>query len=174
MKIFETDRLIVRKLNKTDSDDYYDMMGNPKVMSLIPRQVMSRKESDKHLKDFMGSDQQQSNTKVWGVELKDRKEFIGLCAFLKNNEDEDEIGYRLREEFWGKGFGTEITKELISFGFEKMKMEKITADVDTNNLNSVQILEKFMSSEKEFFNESDDCIDRRYIILKNNGLQQRV
>jgi len=53
-----------------------------------------------------------------------------------------------------------------------MKTEKITADVDTNNLNSVKILGKFMSSEKEFFNKSDDCIERRYKTLKNNWLQQ--
>ena len=75
----------------------------------------------------------------------------------------------MREKFWRKGFGTEIAKGLISFGFDKMKMKmkKITADVDTKNLNSVKILEKFMSSRKEFFNESDNCVDRRYEILKN-------
>jgi|TARA_B110000090_G_C13112276_1_gene342847 ribosomal-protein-alanine N-acetyltransferase len=55
-----------------------------------------------------------------------------------------------------------------------MKTKKITADVDTNNLNSVKILEKFMPSEKEFFNKSDDCIDRRNKILKNNWIQHRL
>ena len=40
MKIFETDRLIIRNLIEMDSDDYYDMMGNSNVMSLIPRKVM--------------------------------------------------------------------------------------------------------------------------------------
>ena len=74
---------------------------------------------------------------------------------LKNNENEDEIGYRLREKHWRKGFGTEISKGLIKFGFEKLKMEKITADVDTKNLNSAKILEKFMTQTKEFFNKSD-------------------
>lgn len=49
-----------------------------------------------------------------------------------------------------------------------METEKITADVDTKNLNSVKILKKFMTSSKEFFNESDNCIDRRYEVLKNN------
>lgn len=34
MKIFETDRLIIRTLKETDSDAYYDMMGNPNVMNL--------------------------------------------------------------------------------------------------------------------------------------------
>ncbi|PQJ21003.1 GNAT family N-acetyltransferase [Tenacibaculum sp. SG-28] len=172
MRIFETDRLLIRNLTKGDSEDYFDMMGNPNVMSLIPRQVMSRKESDKHLNNFVGKDQTLTDTKVWGIEVKTKNEFIGLCAFLKNNENEDEIGYRLREKYWRKGFGTEIAKGLIKFGFEELEMDKITADVDTRNLNSVKILEKFMVGVKEFFNESDQCIDRRYELTKNNWLQQ--
>jgi len=174
MKIFETDRLIIRNLAEFDSDYYYDMMGNPNVMSLIPRKVMSREESNKHLNSFVGKDQTQTDTKVWGIELKNENEFIGLCAFLKNDENEDEIGYRLREKHWKKGFGTEIAKGLIKFGFEKFNTDKITADVDIKNLNSVKILEKFMTKSKEFFNESDNCIDRRYEIRKNNWLQQCV
>lgn len=174
MKIFETDRLIIRKLKEIDSDDYFDMMGNPNVMNMVPRKVMSREESDTHLNDFLKINHTQSDTKVWGIELKNGNEFIGLCAFLKNNESEDEIGYRLREKFWRKGLGTEIAKGLISFGFGQLQMEKITADVDTENQNSVKILEKFMSPNKEFFNESDNCIDRRYQILKNDWLQQYV
>ena len=172
MKIFETERLIIRNLIEMDSDDYYDMMRNPNVMSLLPRSIMTREESNNHLMDIINTDQNLSDKKVWGIETKGSNEFIGLCAFVKNNDNEDEIGYRLREKFWRKGFGTEIAKGLISFGFEQLKMEKITADVDTKNLNSVKILEKFMSPKKEFFNNSDNCIDRRYAILKNNWLQQ--
>lgn len=112
----------------------------------------------------------QSNKKVWAIELKSENTFIGLCAFLRNNENEDEIGYRLREKYWKKGFGTEVTFGLLKYGFEQMKMNKITADVSTKNLNSIKILEKFMKVKKEFFNESDNCIDRRYEVNKKNWL----
>ena len=172
MKIFETERLIIRTLKLDDADDYYDMMGNPNVMNLIPSEVMSREESDQHLNMFIGKDQTLSDTKVWGIESKNKNEFIGLCAFLKNDEKEDEIGYRLREKHWRKGFGTEITKGLIEFGFENLRMEKITADVYTKNLFSAKILEKFMIQTKEFFNKSDDCIDRRYEIIRQNWIEQ--
>ena len=168
MKIFETERLIIRNLIESDADDYFDMMGNAKVMSLVPREVMSRKESDDHLNNIIGKDQSLSISKVWGIERKDINEFIGLCAFLKNNENEDEIGYRLREKHWRKGFGTEIAKCLIQFGFDHFDMEKITADVAVENTNSVKILEKFMVQTKEFYNEDDKCIDRRYEILRND------
>jgi ribosomal-protein-alanine N-acetyltransferase len=168
MKIFETERLLVRSLKASDVDAYFDMMGNSKVMRLIPREVMTKPESDAHLNRFLEMDYSQSDTKVWAIESKQDKEFIGICAFLKNSDNDDEIGYRLREKFWKQGFGTEIAKGLISFGFQEMNMKKITADVDTKNLNSVRILDKFMESTKEFFNDSDNCTDRRYEVLKTD------
>ncbi len=169
MTIFETERLLIRTLKKDDSDDYFDMMGNPNVMNPIPRDVMTREESNDHLNNFLNTEHTASDRKVWAIELKSENKFIGLCAFLKNNENEDEIGYRLREKYWRKGFGTEVTVGLLKYGFERMKMDKITADVDTRNLNSVKILEKFMTAKKEFFNQSDNCIDRRYEIIKTTG-----
>lgn len=168
MIIFETDRLTIRKLRLDDSDCYFDMMSNPNVMNPIPRVVMSRSESDEHLKNFVFSYQSLIKRKVWAIQKKGENELIGLCALLKNDENEDEIGYRLREKYWRNGFGTEIAKGLISFGFKFLKMEKITADVDTRNLNSVKILDKLMTSRKEFFNEEDNCIDRRYETSKND------
>lgn len=174
MTIFQTERLLIRTLRKDDTDDYFDMMGNPNVMNPIPRDVMTREESNKHLNNFLSTEHIESDQKVWAIELKPENRFIGLCAFLKNDESEDEIGYRLREKYWRKGFGTEVTIGLLKYGFDQMKMERITADVDTRNLNSVKILEKFMTIKKEFFNAADNCIDRRYEVNKNNWLQHGI
>lgn len=160
--IFETDRLIVRQLKESDQSAYFDMMSNSNVMRLIPSEIMSKDESDKHLAQFIKNYDDQTGPKVWAIELKAENEFIGLCAFLKNNENEDEIGYRLREKHWGVGYGTEITKGLIDFGFKQMKTDIITADVYVDNLRSVKILEKFFKRDIEFFNTEDKCMDRRY------------
>jgi ribosomal-protein-alanine N-acetyltransferase len=171
MNIFETDRLNIRNLRESDSDGYFDMMGNVNVMSLVPRKVMSREESDQHLQKLLDHYQKQSDTKVWAIETKNEQAFIGLGGFLKNSGGDHEIGYRLREQFWRNGFCTEFTKGLISFGFEELKFEKIIADVAVTNLNSVKILEKFMSVEKEFFNVSDNCVDRRYFVLRTDWIE---
>ena len=146
------------------------MMGNPNVMSLIPRKIMSKDESDKHLAQFIKNNAQQISTKVWAIQLKAENEFIGLCAFLKNNENEDEIGYRLRENYWGVGYGTEITKGLIDFGFKHLNTDLITADVYVDNLRSIKILEKFFSRDIEFFNTEDQCTDRRYKLTRKEWL----
>lgn len=107
-----------------------------------------------------------SDTRVWAMEYDN--ELIGICAYLKNDQKEDEIGYRLREQFWKKGFGTEIAKGLIDFGFRELGLEKIVADVAIQNTNSVKILEKFMTLQQEFYNPDDECMDRRYQVFKND------
>lgn len=157
--IFETKRLIVRDLKIDDSESYFDMMGNPNVMNPIPRKVMTKSESDKHLRQLIDND---SKKMIWGIEDKKSKSFIGLCALLKNDDQDNELGYRLREKYWGVGYGTEITEGLISYCFNKLKFDKITADVNTANLKSVKILDKLMKPVKEFYNETDQCTDRRY------------
>jgi len=78
------------------------------------------------------------------------------------DEGDRELGYRFRVEYWGKGYGTEVTKGLIDFCFQDLKIEKITADVNVENIASTKILNKFLKPVREFFNEKDNCTDRRY------------
>ena len=81
--IFETERLLVRVLDKGDRDAFFDMMGNPKVMNLIPRPVMTREESDDFLNKLMFSKAFDIDKQVSAIVEKKSSNFIGLCAFLK-------------------------------------------------------------------------------------------
>lgn len=163
--IFETERLFVRKLQESDADLFFDLMSNPNVMSMIPQTILDKKESDSQLKELIELEQS-SDTKIWGLCQKSNSEFIGFSGFLKNTDLEDEIAYRLREKHWNNGYGTEIAKGLIDFGFKNMNTKLITADVFIENVKSIKILEKNFSFQKEFFNTEDNCIDRRYIIRR--------
>lgn len=96
---------------------------------------------------------------------------IGLCLFLTNDENEKELGYRFRINYLGKGYGTETTKGMIDYYFNELHVKKVTADVNTENIGWVKILEKFINPVKEFFNEGRNCTVRSYEIEKNNRLQ---
>ena len=163
--IFETERLFVRKLQESDADLFFDLMNNPNVMSMIPQAILNKEECDSQLKELIELEHS-SATKIWSLCQKSNGEFIGFAGFLKNLDSEDEIAYRLREKHWNKGYGTEIAKGLIDFGFTKMNMGLITADVFIENVRSIKILEKFFTAQKEFFNKEDNCIDRRYFIRR--------
>jgi ribosomal-protein-alanine N-acetyltransferase len=167
--IFQTTRLSIRKLTELDTDNFFDMMGNSKVMNPVPRTAMTRAESDAKLALLIELEPNSSTT-VWAMTVKGNDEFIGLCGFLKNDENQDELAYRLREKYWGVGYGTEVAKGLLTYGFEEKNFPVIIGDVYIENIPSIKILEKFMTAGTEFFNESDQCMDRRYTVSKTEFL----
>lgn len=167
--IFETERLYTRRLEKNDEVAFFELMGNPNVTNPIPQKAFSKTESISKLTDLILLEKS-SDTKIWSLCKKGGNDLIGICGVLKNDENEDEIAYRIIEKFWGKGYGTEITKGLIDFCFVQMKSELVTADVCVENVKSVKILDKFFTIQNEFFNAEDNCVDRRYILKKENWL----
>ena len=167
--IFETERLYARRLEKNDEVAFFELMSNPNVMNPIPQKPFDKAESVSKLAELILLEKS-SDTKIWSLCIKGCNDLIGICGVLKNDENEDEIAYRIIETFWGNGYGTEIAKGLIDFCFVQMKSELITADVCVENVKSVKILNKFFAVQKEFFNAEDNCVDRRYIVRKENWL----
>lgn len=171
--IFETTRLYVRALEKNDEAAFFELMGNPHVMDPIPQKPFNREESASKLAELIALERS-SDTRIWCLCEKGRNDLIGICGVLKNDEKEDEIAYRIIERFWGKGYGTEIAKGLIDYCFRSMRAELVTADVCVDNARSVKILDKYFTVKKEFFNAEDKCMDRRYVLRKENWLDQKA
>lgn len=167
--IFETPRLYVRQLEENDEAAFFELMSNPNVMDPIPQKPFDRAESSSKLAELI-SLEKSSDTKIWCLCKKGNNDLIGICGVLKNDEKEDEIAYRIIETFWGNGYGTEIAKGLIDYCFLTLKSDLITADVCVDNAKSVKILNKYFTIQKEFFNAEDNCMDRRYVLRKENWL----
>ncbi len=168
--MFHTQRLHIRRLKKEDSSLFYRMMSDPEVMNPIPAKILSQTESELKLSELMAADKDHDDRawRVWCITEKGKKALIGICGFLKNDQGDEEIAYRFRSEYWGKGLGSEIAQGLIEYGFSTLRAEKITADVNIENLKSEKILKKFMNPVKQFYNKKDGCTDRRYEVLRSN------
>jgi [ribosomal protein S5]-alanine N-acetyltransferase len=167
--IFETTRLYVRHLEENDQAAFFELMSNPNVMHPIPQKPFSKAESISKLAELV-SLEKSSDTKIWCLCKKGCNDLIGICGILKNDEQDNEIAYRMIETLWGNGYGTEIVKGLIDYCFVNMKLDFIAADVCVDNVKSIKILDKYFTIKKEFFNAEDNCIDRRYVLRKENWL----
>lgn len=160
----QTKRLLLRRLEETDRAGYFDMMSNPKVMLPVPAAVMTQQQSDESFAEHSQADFLSSTKIILAVVEKESKEFIGVAAYLSNEDGDPEIGYRLREQFWRKGYGTEIAFALLDYGFKVMNFDLITADVSMDNLPSLKILEKFMRESHTFWSEKYQCFDKRFVV----------
>ncbi len=70
--------------------------------------------------------------------------FIGEAGMDLSNDRfaRAELHYNLLPEFWNLGYGTEVVKGMLEFGFQKLKLHRIEAGVATENARSMRVLEK--------------------------------
>ena len=79
----------------------------------------------------------------WATIYKPDNKLIGFAGLKYLPEfDETDIGFRFLPEYWGKGLATEASKEIITYGFETLDLQKIIAIASAANVGSCKVLEK--------------------------------
>ena len=153
--IFETKRLLVRKLKHSDIEGFFELESNPKVLQYATGDPKNYKESKEDLEQLIKRyDIPKNDFWIYAVENKENELFIGTVALVKDDEGNDEIGYRFIERFWGNGYATEICEGLIPY-CKSIGMKKLIGCVVDVNVASAKILERFGFKEIEKF-VSDD------------------
>ena len=100
------------------------------------------------------------NTDLVMVVLDLNKNFIGCCGIHNITEESIELGLWLKKSAHGKGFGTEIIKNLIHFAEDNFTFRYILYPVDQDNIASRKIPEKFdFSPFKKYKKEKDSITD---------------
>ena len=81
-----------------------------------------------------------------GVYLKENgpEEFCGIAEIYHYNSDLSKvtIGYRLAEEFWGRGIATEIVEMMVRYLFRDTDVKLIVASHFASNPASGKVLKK--------------------------------
>lgn len=80
----------------------------------------------------------------WAITLKDNPKLIGIIGHyrIKPEHFRAEIGYMLLPKYHGQGILSEAIKEVVSYGFEIMKLHSKEAIIDPENFASEKVLQK--------------------------------
>ena len=102
--VFQTNRLLVRRLMNSDLLDFSDLHADNDVMFYTETNGIDAARS---LLDFNRIIQQYTNTDnkfwIWAIENKLTHDFVGIVVLSTNPENEIELGYRLNKKFWRLG-----------------------------------------------------------------------
>lgn len=167
MRIYlETERLILRELTDADVDNLVELDADPAVTKYInggqptSREVVVEHVIPRILNYYKDLDRQG----LWAAIEKTSGAFMGWFHLRPNrlNQAETELGYRLKQKYWGQGIATEGSLALVKKGFEDLGASVIVAITDPDNFASRRVMEKVgMHFEKEE-KESDGFIVVKY------------
>lgn len=141
--ILETKRLILREYNLDDARSVVPIWNKKSVMKWIHGIPFpcSLKEAKKILRE------NEKGAYYFPIIIKKDKKLIGSIWFRHLEPITDykiaELGYLLDDKYWKKGYASEAVGCLIKWGFERLKLRKIIANVNNKNPNSAKVLKKY-------------------------------
>lgn len=140
----ETERLLLRKMNIDDVEDLFEYASDPKVAENVLWDQHQSIEDSKRYLSYMMKKYKKCDVSEWGIIHKQDNKFIGTCGFgwWNNFHCRAEIGYALSKKYWNRGLMTEAVREVVAFGFEKMKLNRVEARCMLENIASEKVMQK--------------------------------
>ncbi|WP_412985695.1 GNAT family N-acetyltransferase [Pontimicrobium sp. IMCC45349] len=141
--ILETKRFDLIEINDSHLENIFELYSDQRVtkyFDLIPLKNKSeaQREVDFYRKRFM------DNIGIrWGIAFKNKTEIIGTLGYNKVIKDhKGRIGYDLQYNYWGKGIMSEALEAIVNYGFDKLELNRIEAEVMQDNIGSEKLLTK--------------------------------
>lgn len=140
----ETERLILRKLKRSDAEDMFEYSKNPEVTRYL---LWSPHPSVGYTSRYLAYLQDRYAVgKFYDWALVDKKsgKMIGTCGFTCFHEDHNsaECGYVLNPDFWGQGIAPEALEAVADFGFMTLGLHRIECRYMVGNEKSRRVMEK--------------------------------
>ena len=163
--IFETNRFYVRKLRIADFDAFHEMQSNINVMQYVRGSAMTFEENKEELPKLIDLYSKPKNDFwIYAIERKEDTTFVGTVALVKDNNENDEIGYRFLEKFWGSGYGFEIAEGLVNY-CKVIGKSKIIACAAIKNVASTRIIERLgFEFVSDFVSDDLNIPERKFIL----------
>jgi RimJ/RimL family protein N-acetyltransferase len=141
--ILETERLIIREHVLSDAPFFFTLNSNYNVVKYTGDSSFKMIEEAEKIVQYVMNQYKENGYGRWLVTEKETGNPIGWCG-LKFHTDtkETDIGYRLLESAWGKGYATESAKACIDYGFKHFNLNRIIGDAIKENTASINVFKK--------------------------------
>lgn len=134
-----TERLILKSMVIDDAEIAWSLWGNKEVAKYLHDPYY---KDPKELRELIKDIADWKDEYPFIAYESSTGEVVGTCSIgVEGGPKKWGFGYCLRKEMWGKGYGTEIAKNLIDFAYSK-GIRDFQGSVATENIASVRIMEK--------------------------------
>ena len=140
-----TERLVLRRWRAADREPFAALNADPVVMEHFVA-CPTRAESD-DLVDRIEDHFDREGWGLWAVEVTETGRFIGFtglwpATFEAHFTPAVEVGWRLAQEGWGRGYATEAARAALQDGFERFAFAEIVSMTSVTNTRSQRVMQK--------------------------------
>lgn len=138
----QTDRLFLRQIVKEDQKNIFEGLSHPEVIKFYGINYSTFDTTLEQMNWYRNLEK--SGSGIWWTICSKNEIFMGAIGFndLVEEHKKAEFGFWLLPQFWKQGYINEAAQEVLSYGFEKLKLHRIEAYVESENIASAITLKK--------------------------------
>lgn len=154
--MISTSRLVLKEITMNDADDIFLLRSDERMMRFIDRPLAKTTNDAAELIQKIIDAKNNNEGITWGIAVHENEKVIGTIGFWRLDKENyrAEIGYLLHCDYWGKGLMQEALSEVIKYGFFKLNLHSIEANVNPLNNASIQLLLKMGFKQEAYFREN--------------------
>jgi RimJ/RimL family protein N-acetyltransferase len=159
MKVVETERLNLRRLNTNDAAFILELLNEPSFLQNIgDKGVRTLADAARYISEGPVESYARHGFGLWLVELKDPATPAGICGLLKRDTLPDaDIGYAFLPRFWSRGYAYEAAAGVMSYASSALGLRRVLAITNRDNTGSIKVLEKIGLRFERFVRLSEDA-----------------
>lgn len=142
--VLHTDRLVLRPMAMADTDALFAMRADPEVQRYGSHAPWTERQT---AIDYIARNEKamaEGAHAQFAIERRADGVVVGTCTLfhLDAQSRRADCGYVLLRSEWGQGYATEAMTALLDWGFGKLALHRVEADIDPRNNASAKVLER--------------------------------
>jgi ribosomal-protein-alanine N-acetyltransferase len=141
----ETERLLLKNIAMEDRNFIYSQFSDDVVNRYLfdAEPLTDQQGADEIIQFYLQPEPRAQHR--WILMRKSDDARMGTCGFHCWNQKDGivEVGYDLKEIYWGNGYMQEAMREILTFAREKLLVKEIRACIAVDNQRSIHLAEKF-------------------------------
>jgi ribosomal-protein-alanine N-acetyltransferase len=140
----ETERFLLREIQPSDAEAVFACFNDDEVTRFYDQPTFTAMEQAEKLILHMRQGFRDRRSIRWGITRKEDNWLLGTCGYNSWNRyaRKTGVGYELAQPYWRQGVMTEVLTAVLTFGYQRMNLNRVEALVMPGNVGSEKVLVK--------------------------------
>ncbi len=142
MPTLTTPRLYLRPVRMSDASDLFEYSRDPEVARHVLWDAHQSIHQTRAYIRFLLKQYRSGQPSSFVIELIQERKVIGTIGYMwiQPENRSAEVGYSLSRAYWSRGYMTEALAAILQFGFEKLHLNRIEAQHESDNPASGRVM----------------------------------
>lgn len=153
----ETNQYLLRAITEEDTTYLYSIMADKETMKYITPHPVETLEGMKENIETSLDQFQRSKEIPWTIVHKKSGNVIGMFRLHKLNlwHKKAEMGVVIAKEWQQRGVMSEVLEEILRYGFQQLRLNRIVGDIFAKNRGSEMLLAKYGFTKEGTLRQTD-------------------